>query len=232
MSKPTYINGSEIFEEYGARLLDYSIGPVSIKDSYFTPPNSMRPVKINESLGTRPVKIRLEFTGDSHLEVLKKISNMTSTLIQESEIALPDGFTYHTVLKGVSEPDLKGEIYYVVMFTLEGYRHLAMETVSFDTSTWTHQVFNVEGNCETPAIITIDANESEVTIDGITISNIIGTIVINGMDCTVTETENGSTYNKFKDTNLTKFPKLSPGRCSITKSGMATVKIQYYPIYL
>lgn len=232
MSKASYINGDEIYDKYGARLLSYSVGQVSISDSYITPPNSMMPVKIKESLGTRQIKIKLEFTGDSHIEVLKKISGMTAVLIQESEIELPDGFQYHCVLKKVSEPTLKGEIFYVVTFTLEGYRHLEMKTITFNDNTWTAAVEFIDGDCETPAIITIDTSESEVTVNGITISNIVGTIVINGIDAIVTETENGSTYNKFKDTNLTMFPKLTPGRCSFTKSGTATVKVQYYPIYL
>ena len=81
MSKPVYVNGEEIFAKYKAKLLSYSIGTVSISDSYMTRKNSISPVKFKEAIGTRKITLKLEFEGDTCHEALVNISNLTVELL-------------------------------------------------------------------------------------------------------------------------------------------------------
>lgn len=228
MSKPVYVNENEIYEKYRARLLDYKVGAASISNSYLSHTNSVIPVKLKESVGTRIIELYLEFEGVSCNESLISISNMTADLLKETEIQLPDGFYYFCVLDEVSSPILEGDTFYSVTFRLVGYRHLAMQSQTFTKS----GSINVIGNCASPAIITINDASEEVTVNDITVSNITDTIVINGYDKTVMTVTDSSKKNKFKDCNLTKFPMLNPGVNIITISGTATVKVEYKPIYL
>jgi phage-related protein len=228
MSRPVYLNEEEIFARFKAKLLDYSVGAVSISDSYLARKNSIIPVKLKESIGTRPITLELEFEGDSCHESLLNISNLTAELLMENDILLPDGFYYYCVLDNVGTPKLEGHTYYTVQFTLVGYRHLSMLKETF---TETDGMF-VAGNMETPAIITIEGATGTVTVNGITVKDIKQTVVINGYDKTVMETDGAVESNKFKDCTMIKFPSLVPGYNLIDIDGTATVTIEYTPIFM
>lgn len=224
-----YINGIDTVTAFNATLIDYSIGSVDINDSYLTQKYSMIPIKLKEMLGVRPVKLELEFTGSSYYDITLAISNLTAVLIQETEILLPDGFYYTVMLKKAGTPKYQGHLFYTVDFTLEGYRHGAMQT--FELEEELTSVY-VQGNCEAPAIITITNATTDVTVNDITVKNIDGDIVINGLDKTVTETVNGIPNNKYKDCEMTKFPSLKNGLNEIHKTGTARIEISYRPMYL
>lgn len=228
MSKPVYLNGSDMYRQFKARLLDYKVGPPSINNPYLTLTNSIIPVKLKESIGTRTITLKLEFEGDTCNESLLKISDMTAYLLYENDIELPDGFHYFCILKDVGEPTLKGCTIYSVTFTLVGYRHGAMVSQEFTYS----DTITVIGNCKAPAIITIENASDTVKVNDITVKNIEKTVIINGFDKTVIETDGVYTSNKFKDCDMTKFPSLDPGVNMIEITGSAKVTIEYEPIYL
>lgn len=228
MSSPVYVNDEEIYAKYKAKLLDYSVGAVSIKDSYLDRKNSIIPVKLKESVGTRDITLELEFEGDTCHEALLNISNMTAELLQENDIRLPDGFIYFCVLDKAGAPKLKGCNFYEVKFTLVGYRHLAMEKETF-TETGS---FIALGNIEAPAIITIENASGTVVVNNITVKNITKTVVINGYDKTVMETDGITFSNKFKDCEFSRFPSLDPGPNIVDITGNATVTIEYTPIFM
>lgn len=228
MSKPVYVNEEEIFAKYKAKLLDYSVGSVSIKDSYLKRKTSIIPVKLKESIGTRDITLELEFEGDTCQEALLNISNLTAKLLQENDILLPDGFYYFCILDNVGAPKLKGCNFYEVKFTLVGYRHLAMEKEVF-TETGS---FIALGNLDAPAIITIENASGTVVVNDITVKNISNKVVINGYDKTVMETDGIAESNKFIDCTMTKFPSLEPGINLIEITGVAKVTIEYTPIFM
>lgn len=228
MSSPVYLNEVEISEKYKVKLLDYTIGAVTISDSYLKRDNSIIPVKLKESVGTRKITLELEFEGDTCHEALLNISNMTAELLNENDIRLPDGFSYFCVLDKAGDPKLKGCSFYEVKFTLVGYRHLDMEKEVF-TETGS---FIALGNLEAPAIITIENASGTVVVNDITVNNISKTVVINGYDKTVMETDGVVESNKFKDCTMTKFPRLYPGPNLIEITGDATVTVEYTPIFM
>ena len=228
MSKPVYVNGSEIYTQYKARLLDYRVGPPTISNSYMSRTTSVIPVKLKESIGTRSIELDLEFEGDDCHDSLLHISDMTALLLNENELKLPDGFEYFCILDKVSSPTLEGDTFYSVTFTLEGYRHGEMQTAEFTKS---GSVFAL-GNCKAPAIITIENATGTVSVNDITVNNISSKVVIDGYKKTVMAVSGVTESNKFKDCVMTKFPSLNPGTNMITISGTAKVTVAYTPIYL
>lgn len=228
MSKPVYVNDKEIFEKYKARLLKYTIGAVNISESYLTHKNSIIPVKLKESVGTRKITLELEFEGDTCYESTMNISNMTAELLEETELQLPDGFFYYCLLDSVSDPECKGDTFYTVKFVLVGYRHLPMVTETFTESGY----MQVQGNLPAPAIITISDATGTVKVNDIQVDNIVNTVVIDGFEKTVMEVNDGTTWNKFKDCSMTKFPRFEPGPVLVEITGDCTVTIEYKPILL
>ncbi len=217
------------FGTYGAHLLDYEIDPCDYDNGYVLPPNSMIPVKLKHRLGLRGVVLTVDFEGDSQYEIAQNISEFTELLHNGADILLPDGYSYNCVFKKTSAPKEKAPWIRQVKFTLEGYRHGALET---KTLTATGSIF-VDGNYPTPAILKITTSATSATVCGITITNIDGVILIDGYKKKVTQDKNGAITNKFADTNMTEFPKLTAGyhEIAITASAAITVEVSYYPLY-
>lgn len=225
MKDITKINGYPL-EMFEAHLLNYTVGACEYSNGYFVPTNSMFPVKLKGNKGIRPITLELDFEGDSLKNITTNISNFTAMLQKGAEIILPDGFHYTCSYDSTTEPEEKAPWIMQVKFSLSGCRHRAMETATLTES----GTISVDGNNETPAIIKIIPNENtqEVTVNGITVSNITDTVIIDGINKTVME--NG--VNVYANTNLTKFPVLQNGYNSIEISGNAIVEISYYPIFL
>ena len=228
MSKPVYLNGTEIFSRFKARLLDLKVGPPSIGNAYLSQANSVIPIKLKETIGTRPIKMELEFEGEDPHDSLLNISNLTAELLYENELFMPDGFYYFCILDSVSTPKWEGGSFYSVTFELVGYRHGAMESKVLNGS----GSVDVRGNYKSPAIFTIENATGTVTINDITVNDVEDTVIINGFDKTVMQTDGVISRNKFKDCEMTKFPSLNPGVNIITITGAAKVTIEYTPIYL
>ncbi len=211
---------------FDAEMLDnYSIGPCKFEGGYVLPPSATFPIILAGKVGVRSISITLDFSGATRHERTKTISQFTQILQEGCELLLPDGFYYTCVYDGASTPEDKSPWITQVRFSLIGVRHSDLRTAKFTTGT---SVLEVDGNCNTPAIITIRATDTEVTVCGFTVKNIKDEVVINGMDGTVLE--NG--LNKYGDIeNMTKFPEFSAGKNNIEIVGNAEVIISYYPIY-
>lgn len=222
------INGAS-FGTYKAHLLEYDIGMCSYDNGYIVAPASMIPVKTKYSLGLRDISLKIDFEGDTMNEIERNISEFTELLHESAEVLLPDGFTYACYFQKASTPSEKAPWILQVNFTLEGYRHGALET---ETLTESGSVY-VDGNYKTPAVLKITTDAESVKVFGITINNIGGEVVIDGYKKTVTETVNGVTSNKFADTDMTEFPKLSAGynEISIEADEDINVEISYYSIF-
>lgn len=228
MSVTAYVNGNDILTRYNARILDYVVGATKFSNVYLSQNNSVIPVKVKESIGTRKIEVELEFSGESCHEALLSISNMTAELLDETELELPDGFFYYCILDKVGTPKYKGGTYYSVKFTLVGYRHGAMQSKVFTET----GAIDVLGNWKAPAIITIEDAVGTVTVNDITVKDIKAKVVINGFDKTVFEIDGIVATNKYKSCEMTSFPCLNPSVNMINITGEAKVTIEYKPIYL
>lgn len=226
MSSEAMINDAPL-SLYKAELVEYSVGACEYSNSYLIPPAGFIPIKVDGNVGTRKVSITLDFFGDSSYEIAMRISELTASLHRDAELFLPDDFYYTCVYTGCSEPEEKAPWIWQVKFDFEGFRHRALVTERFSAS---GKMF-VEGNCDAPAIITIFPTSSgadTVSVNDITVRNMTGAVVIDGIEKTVMQ----GGKNKFADTNLVRFPVLRAGYNDITIVGNAAVEISYYPIYL
>jgi len=219
----TKINGVLLID-YDVALLDYKTGAINLSGNYFKADKRLRPVIFNSEMPLRTITIRLEIMDSSDEWAEATGSKLTAIFSKETELTLPDGYYYRCVLDKTKEPVRIAKGIFVREFSLVGYRHGKMIT---ETITETSDI-KVQGNYKTEVRYTITPSSAIVTINGITINEATGEIiVIDGVDCLVTE--NG--INKFADCDMTEFPCLETGTQTIQISGASSVKIEYYPIY-
>ena len=217
------INGSPL-RVFGAELLTYNTNTCEMDKRYFQPISSIIPVVLDGKIGLRRIELTIDFSGNTKHEIEKNISNFTSTLINKTEIFLPDGYYYTVIIDSIKRKGEKAPWIEQMFFTVCGFRHGPIEKTFLSSN----KIIFINGNQTTPAIIKIvPRGSTTVTINDITINNISGEIVIDGIEMTVKE--NG--LNKFADTVLTDFPKFKPGNNDIALIGDADVEISYYPIY-
>lgn len=207
---------------YGAKMLDFSVGEISVSNNYFFAPKGFFPVRYAGSHGMRDVSITLEFTG-TWATCTQNASNLVKDLSAGSDILLPDGFWYYCVLLPGKAPKRKGFSYESQVFTLKGVRHAALVTSTLSSD---GTVSNT-GNRETPVRLTISNVTEDIEVMGVTISDFTGTIVIDGINGTVTAGGN----NAFMYTDFTEFPKLQPGSNSITVPSGVSLTIEFYPLW-
>ena len=228
--EPT-INGT-VFEDYSAKVVSYSIGPCDYEHGFIVPEGSMIPVKLKYALGLRQVILVVDFEGEDENDITDSIRMFIGELHDGAEIALPDGYTYTCVYKKSSAPDEKAPWIQQVKFTLQGYRHGSLVSTTLSVSSPRSFSITAQGDYRTPLLITITTTASSISVMGVTIQNISGTIKIDGYKKTVIQ---GSSTNKFGDTDLTEFPFFEPGSNSVpvqlASGNTATVEISYYPIY-
>lgn len=217
------INGT-LFTEYKAKMLSYKVGACDYSTGYLLPPASMVPVKLNQTVGLRGITLTFDFEGDTPREIAENISKVTALMQIMPDILLPDGFLYYCVYEEQSTPEEKAPWIHRVQYTLSGFRHEAMETVTL-TQTGT---VNVGGNYKTPAVLSITSTENTVKVLGVTVQNAAGVVIIDGLKKTVTK----DGMNKFSDTNLTVFPVLQPGQNTVEIEGASKVEVSFYPIFL
>lgn len=215
-----------LLDAWQAKMLAFKIGPCGYDNGYVSPPKAAFPITLAGDIGFRPISIELDFDGTRY-EVAKNISNITALLQSGAELFLPDGFFYRCVYSGASMPDEKAPWISQCTFSLYGVRHDAIHSAVFTES---GKTMYVEGNRRAPAVIKITPSDGseEVTVNGITVSNVTSPVVINGIEKTVMS----NSVNKFADTDLIAFPELTPGVNEITFSGASKVEISYYPLYV
>lgn len=220
----TRINGSSL-SIYKAKVLDYSIRAVSYSDGYVKPVAKPFPVKLTPKIGLREITLTLDFEGNDAREITKAISSFTAALMANADLELPDGFHYWCGYDSASMQERVAPWIEQVTFHLHGLRHEELVTEQFASS----GKLSVAGNMKTPAIVklTPQSESGAMTFNGITVE-CETTVTIDGVYTTVLD---ASGNNVFGNTNMTEWPKLTPGDNTITISG-CTAEVSYYPIYV
>lgn len=214
-------------KDFNAHLLEYPVGPCEFSENYMLPDARIIPVSIKSRVRLRTIDLKIDFEGETAHDIALSISKFTAELSGEVHLSLPDGFQYWCAFTSASTPKEVAPWIQQATFSFVGFRHIRKKTFKLNSSC---DVF-IEGNVETPAIVKITPGEdtTEVTFNGITITNLENSVTIDGVYTTVKD-ELGA--NKFADTNMTEWPKLYPGSMTIGIVGNATVEVSYYPIYL
>lgn len=208
----------------GAHLVNYSVEGCELNDTYFLAPSAIFPTRLQNKPRLRKITLTFDFEGEDTHDATKKMSDLTAILAKQANLFMPDKFYYYCILTGTGKATTKAPWIEQCTYTLIGLRHGPLETITLTASA---SVF-VEGNCETECRYIIDTPNSSLKVNNITINNISGQIVIDGMESLIQQ----DGVNKFADCDMVSFPTLSPGNNQIEISGTAKVVIQYYPIYL
>lgn len=220
------INGRNL-EIFNAHMLEYTVDDSAYHDGYVVPSSRMIPVKLRSRIGLRAITMTLDFEGESPHEIALNISNFTAMLRAEAHLLLPDGFYYWCEFDKASAPKEKAPWISQVQFSMTGFRHGSKSSVKLKRGV----PVNIEGNYETPAIVTVTPHPgvTEFTILGIVVKNVTGTVTIDGVRSLIQD-ENGK--NKFGDApSMTSWPMLQPGTNQVEMSDGIDVVLTYYPIY-
>lgn len=214
-------------EEFGAKMLDYSTEPVSYTNGYLEAEGGTFPVRLKAKRGLRAISMVFDFEAKSQKELAINISQFTALLQEEAvNIMLPDGFYYWCEFDGASTPAKMAPWIQQVEFRLTGVRHEAQkEHILTETD-----VVEADGNMESPLTVELTRATGATSMQfmGITITD-AETAIIDGIYMTVTD-ENGN--NIFLKTDITEWPKFSPGENTVTMTGVSEAKIAYFPIWL
>lgn len=222
--------------KHGTNMLTYSVGKAIEGGRYIQPSSSLFPATLKKKYKARPITIELEFKGSDSESVTKSIAEFTKEVQEGIDLYLPDGFGYFCVLDDVSAPKQITSWISVVEFEFTGLRHGNKATVNVADG----DTFYVGGMIETETVVTLvptvetaevtviitDSNGNKVT--DIKVSNVTYATVVDGITKKVTQ----DGVNKFGDTEMFEFPKLSVGKNTVSVTGDATVSVTYYPLFL
>lgn len=233
--------------EFGARLLEYTVGGTAITTSEGTSLNANFPKLFHTDYGLRNINIALVFKPlNSEGGILAK---MHSAALQKSmldsllygntvEIFLPDGYFYRCMLKAVGDESFDGERLELT-YSFSGIRHLSMATVK---GTKIYCSSTVATDCRITAEVTGCGDDTRIqfvlshgtssvsySMNGVSSGDII---VFDGINCTVSQ--NGS--NAFGASNVIEFPKLYPGKNTLIALHSSPIelefKTEYYPTFI
>lgn len=247
------INDKDI-SDYGARLLNYSVGSTRITKNYVSITDCTIPLVTSTNLSTRPLTVTITFkpltTAQKwHSVALNKSSlDAIFTGNTPAEITLPDGYVYTSICTNIGELTPDGTDCFDVTYTFEAIMHDPLVTV---TSSGTSNNFfaNIAGNVAANCVIKMtplsmcdmtfcvrDVRDySTVVVPTITIQQAQGakSLIIDGEKRTVTIS--GQNYMQYCD--IISFPRLPPGRHAVYvapeyKSVPIQTAISYYPTYV
>lgn len=214
-------------ESFGAIMLNYEVGATPISGAYVAAESRAFPVRLRGKKGPRTIRMTFDFEADTDYERAVNISRFTHALQKDTvDLILPDGFHYWCEFDGASTPRKMAPWIEQVEFQLTGIRHSAAQQHTLSAP----GIIDADGNQDTPIIVTLTPAEgaSVMQFMGITIQG-GEQITIDGVAATVTDSAGG---NAFISTDLTEFPKLSPGKNQIQMEGVASAAISYYPIWI
>lgn len=210
--------------QYHADLLEYSVSGINYQNNYVTPLNGFFPISFQGTYGERTLTMKMDFSGATQAEAEGYSSTFVASVMGGAEILLPDGYYYKCALKKADASTHPAPWVSQLALTFACVRHGALVTVNMSQS----GTLAAQGNRATPCKLTISNISGDCTVMGINITGITGTLIIDGITCTVT----AGGENAFLNTDLTKFPTLEAGNNAIDMTAGVSVKIEYYPLYL
>ena len=231
-------------DTFGCEAIGYRVGTHILSNLFVGLENSIRPIKLTESKSYRPFYITVEFFAASEAEAAMNQSNFTQYLLDNDlEIALPDGFTYTSVLASVGDIDRIADIIYVCEYGFAGFRHKDIVTIQNIT---VGRTITVDGNMCADAVLTITGSKTntislkhtdragnEVT-ETYEVDCSSTAVVIDGMKKTV-KRNGANAYKSFA--RFTVFPRLKAGASSTqiaikkASGGSVNLSISYYPTF-
>lgn len=223
--------------EFGAWLqTSYSVSGSSLTQNYLTSYTGGHITFCSTQYGLRTISLPLTIWGSNPEDAAQKRTALTAAFLGgTSELTLPDGGTYTVILIDSGKPIIQDDDGCVLdcTYTLTGYRHGALETLTLsasDTSFW------ADG--------TAPAMECRIT-ETVTAAGSYTVHYPNGGGCTISDLQSGDTVcvdglnkqvlcndgNYFhKVTAISGWPTVRPGENSLAHDGQSYV--EYYPVFV
>lgn len=220
------IDGQKI-ELYGAKLVDYTIGPTQFTLDNFSYGVINHLFSSNE--GRKELKVTLEIFAENQHKAQINLSLTTAALQGQHLLRLGDDFLYDTILTSIAEPERLTPNRFYIEYIFDTISCGEMETITFAKDV----TFYCKSTAiETPCIIILKpvANISALSILNIALENIHAgeNWYIDGIHKTVSC--NGQ--NAFNQMASYDFPCLSAGMQDLNLSSPVSGKILYYPIFI
>jgi len=230
-----YIDGTPL-KNYGAVLSNWNPGTPSISNMITPGEDYSFPVLLHSEITPKALTARVHIIGKNYAEASRKMSALILALNKTTDLQMPDGFYYRSVLTEVS--DLEWTNRHIAEFTLAFQSVQHGPYISISPYTAGTPIY-YSGTAPAGAKIEFDAPED---MQDMTVS--IGTneiqlitipsdahIVLNGIEKIITQ--NGE--NKFADTNLVDFPALEPSETAYAiqvSKPVSNLSVGYYPTYI
>lgn len=223
-------------KRFGMTVLSYEIGEAIVGGRFIEPSSGILPIPLKKKTSARKITVEVEFIGKDLKDVTEHIAEVSALFQNGVDILLPDSYGYFCVLKSIKPPSQVSTWISTMSFEFVGVRHGNRVNVSVSNG----NTFFVGGMVEAPAKITVSTSSlqskvsvlikdvNNATVTDFAVNNVNGSVVIDGLLMTVKQ----GGINKFNDVELYEFPKLAIGSNTITVTGNASVRIEYYPIYL
>lgn len=240
------INNNDI-AEFGARLLNFSVGGTALTTVTRTSYNANFPKLLHTDYGQRSISITLVFKSLSIQNGI--LAKMHATALQKSmldnllcgsvvDISLPDGYFYKSVLNSVGNESFDGERLEAA-YLFMGIRHLSLATIKsakvYCSSTAitdcrvTARITGCDDNTRLQFVMSHGTGSTSYSMNGVNSGDIV---VFDGINCKVTK--NG--LNAFGDSNVVEFPKLYPGKNTYIAQHSSPIKVEftteYYPTFI
>jgi hypothetical protein len=235
-----FINDKDI-AEFGARALRDSIkiGGTELDNNYFQGRNRTHYTLMSSTFGLKKISFTLVYEADNLRLAKEYKSSLEALMYGSSEIHMPDGFYYRSMLQNIGEEQAIGADGFGVLvsatYEFLGVQHDTMQEVDV-TMTYTSPNY----------IGTLNAKGTMPKTDCILIATAssAGTLVLGGASFTVAANDVitvDGIYKRFLKngapilpTTWSNFPSLVAGSNSIVAKNIKSnvVKVKYYPTYI
>lgn len=230
----------KLLSYFNADLVDYTVSQNDLTDNMIVYSNSVIPVPLKGAIGTKTIKLVLDFKSVGSKKSAKTISEFVNYLAVKNEnhdfveLHLRDGFYYTCCFKSADDPVEKAPWILQSTFTFVGFRHTNKIEQTF-TSKSQGAFDNDYPHCdiETPIYIkvtplkTVDSFTLTVGGQAITFSGISEYVEIDSLRATVTDKKG----NAFGKCNMTAFPKYQGNSLVSWKSTvLCNVTMRIFPI--
>ena len=220
-----------------AVLMEKNIQPSSIEldGEYLWLSKSLSPIFPKQKFKFTSIEIKLYLKGKSESDVKNKVGLLIDKC-KECNLNFEDDFYYKSFLINSNTENTLRKDTKKLNLSFIGYSY--KEEVTEVMNRITSKTINVSGNLETPAIVEITPTTAlaDITLEGladdpIIIKNLTAnkTVVLDGELQKVTV----DGMDKYGDTDMWDFPRLNPGKNTITvNKNNCDIKIKYKQRYI
>lgn len=224
------INGKNIFTQFNAYLKSLQVTPGDIASNAFKTVGGSSLRTSSYDMGIAGLSMVLYVGGatkeESSLNTSNIILECQDCLIKAEE----EHFEYAAILSSFNVKDTEVDFYTEVELVFKAVKRLPKVTVNLSSGQGT---FKNPGTALSGACITITpkVNLESIQVNGIVIMGLSSgqPFIIDGIEGTVQC--NG--VNRFLDTDLIDFPKVTPGLNSVvSSSNNVDIEVSFYPTFL